>query len=130
MKKIILTLFLLTCTNFINANGETKKEIQKHELAGKASYYGSEYKETRKTANGEHFNKNDYTAAHKTLPFGTLVKVTNKRNNKYVIVRVNDRGPFVKGRVIDITPIAANDLDMIKSGLTEVELEIIKKGHQ
>lgn len=130
MKKFILTLFLLSCANFINMNAETKKEVQKHELVGKASYYGSEYKETRKTANGEHFNKNDYTAAHKTLPFGTLVKVINKRNNKHVIVRVNDRGPFIKGRVIDITPIAANDLDMIKSGLTEVELEIIKKGHQ
>ena len=127
MKKLIL-LFALMFTMFgTNAQSDSIQQTikNKHELVGKASYYGSEYKSTRHTANGEHFNKNAYTAAHKTLPFGTIVKVTNTNNNKSVTVRINDRGPFIKGRVIDITPVAARDVDMIRSGVAPVELEII-----
>lgn len=119
MKRFFLFLLIfLSCV--VNA-----KDSIKHELNGKASYYGSQYKETRLTANGEKFNKNNYTGAHKTLPFGTIVKVTNKKNNKTIKVRINDRGPFVKGRVIDITPIAAKELDFIKDGIAEVELEVV-----
>ena len=66
-----------------------------------------------------------YTAAHKTLPFGTIVKVKNMNNDKTVTVRINDRGPFIKGRVIDVTTIAAKELGMIQSGVVPVEVEII-----
>jgi len=97
----------------------------KHTLTGQASYYGSQYTTKRHTANGDVFNKNAYTAAHKTLPFGTIVKVTNLRNNKTVTVKINDRGPFVKGRVIDLTPVAARDINMIKSGTVPVKLKIV-----
>lgn len=103
----------------------TKIKQQGHDLTGKASYYGDRYKSTRHTANGEHFDKNAYTAAHKTLPFGTVVKVTNVKNGKTVTVRINDRGPFIVGRVIDVTPVAAKELDMIRSGVIPVELEIL-----
>lgn len=127
MKKVIL-IFALMFTYFgTNAQTDSIKETikDKHELIGKASYYGSEYKSTRHTANGEHFNKNAYTAAHKTLPFGTIVKVTNTKNNKTVEVRINDRGPFIKGRIIDVTVAAAKELGMIQSGVAHVEMEII-----
>ena len=103
----------------------TKIQTKGHELKGKATYYGDCYKETRRTANGDRFDKNAYTAAHKTLPFGTIVKVTNLRNGKSVTVRINDRGPFGPGRIIDVTPKAANDLDMIKAGVVPCKVEII-----
>ncbi len=89
-----------------------------------ASYYAEKYN-GRKTANGETFNMNDLTAAHKTLPFNTIVKVTNLTNNKSVYVRINDRGPFVKGREIDLSKAAAVKLDMIKTGTANVKLEIV-----
>lgn len=102
-----------------------KKQTNEHNLKGKASFYGYRYKETRKTANGEKFNKDEYAAAHNTLPFGTKVKVTNTTNGKSVIVRINDRGPFKPGRVIDVTPKAAKELDMINDGIISCELEIV-----
>jgi rare lipoprotein A len=74
-----------------------------------------------KTASGERVSARALTAAHRTLPFGAHVRVTNKRNGKSVVVRINDRGPFIKGRVIDVTPAAANVLGF--SGLTKVTLE-------
>jgi rare lipoprotein A len=79
----------------------------------------------RLTANGDVFDKNAYTAAHKTLPFGTIVKVTNLKNNKTVTVKITDRGPFVEGRIIDLTPIAARDIEMLKHGVVPVEMEIL-----
>ena len=86
--------------------------------SGIASVYAYE---GEKTANGEHASPNKLTAAHRTLPFGTRVRVTNKRNGRSVIVRINDRGPFVKGRVIDLTPAGAAALGF--SGLAPVEVE-------
>jgi rare lipoprotein A len=77
-----------------------------------------------KTANGEMFVPSKLTAAHRTLPFGTLVRVTNVRNGRTVIVRINDRGPFTKGRIIDVTPAAATELKF--SDLTPVTLEVVK----
>jgi rare lipoprotein A len=79
------------------------------------------------TANGEHASADGLTAAHRSLPFGTLVKVTNRRSQRSVIVRVNDRGPFVRGRVIDLTPAAAHAIGL--SGLAPVTLSIIGHGH-
>jgi len=89
---------------------------------GKASFYGKKF-EGRKTANGEIFSNKKLTAAHRTLPFGTLVRVTNLKNNDTVIVRINDRGPYVKGRIIDLTKAAADSLDFIHSGWVNVKVE-------
>ncbi|HEC78589.1 MAG TPA: septal ring lytic transglycosylase RlpA family protein [candidate division WOR-3 bacterium] len=92
---------------------------------GLASYYGDEF-HGRKTASGETFNKWAYTCAHKKLPFGTRVKVTNLKNKKTVIVRVNDRGPFVKGRIIDLSYAAAKKIDLVKYGVVKVKIEVVK----
>jgi len=91
---------------------------------GIASFYADKF-EGRETASGEKYRHNKLTAAHKTLPFGTLVKVTNLTNNKSVVVMVNDRGPFVEGRIIDLSRSAAQDLDFVLYGLTKVKLEVI-----
>lgn len=93
---------------------------------GLASYYGTKYN-GRPTASGELFNMNELTAAHPRLAFGTRVKVTHLANNKSVTVRINDRGPFVKGRVIDLSQAAAKELQMVQSGLAAVKLEIVEE---
>lgn len=89
---------------------------------GHASWYAL----TSKTASGERMNPAKLTAAHRSLPFGTKVKVTNKRNGKSVIVRINDRGPFIRGRVIDVSKAAAKNIGMIRSGTAKVCYQIIK----
>ncbi len=88
---------------------------------GMASYYG--YRS--KTASGEMMNPNAMTAAHKTLPFGTRVRVTNTRTGNSVVVRINDRGPFIRGRIIDVSTGAARSLGMIGSGVAPVVVEIV-----
>ena len=92
------------------------------------SYYGgSDGFEGKLTASGERFNPHDLTAAHKTLPFGSKIQLTNPRTNKIVIVRINDRGPFVEGRIIDLSRKAATKLQFINAGLTEVKIKYPKK---
>lgn len=86
---------------------------------GRASWYALH----SKTASGERMNPSAMTAAHRSLPFGTKVKVTNKRNGKSVVVRINDRGPFIKGRVIDVSKGAAQKLGFISSGHTSICLD-------
>lgn len=93
-------------------------------IYGKASFYGSEFN-GRKTANGEIYDENVLTAAHRTLPFGTFLSVTNTRNNRSVIVRINDRGPFHPHRILDVSKLAAEELDMITYGIAEIEAEIL-----
>lgn len=88
---------------------------------GEASYYAHKY-HGRKTASGETYNMHELTAAHRRLPFGTRVRVTNLNNNSSVLVRINDRGPFVRGRVIDLSLAAARKLDMVRSGIAKVEV--------
>jgi rare lipoprotein A len=90
--------------------------------SGLASHYSGTYSGAR-TATGEKLDGRALTAAHRTLPFGTLVKVTNKRNGHSVTVRINDRGPFTRGRVIDVTPAAANQLGF--SGIAPVTLTVV-----
>ncbi len=100
------------------------------ELHGRASWYGPNF-HGKKTSNGETYSMWQMTAAHKTLPMNTVVRVTNKKNGRSVVVRVNDRGPFVNSRIIDLSKKAASELDMIKSGTAPVKLEILgfnKKG--
>jgi|GEM_PF-336535 len=92
---------------------------------GVASYYGRRF-HGRRTANGERFNMNAMTAAHRTLPFGSQVRVTNPRNGRSVVVRVNDRGPFIRGRSIDLSRAAAERIGMISRGHARVELELIE----
>lgn len=91
---------------------------------GEASYYGNELAGNR-TASGERFNPNALTAAHRTLPLGTRVRVTNVANGRSVIVRVNDRGPFVRSRLIDVSLGAAREIEMVRSGKAQVRLEIV-----
>jgi len=113
----ILAIFCLlltsSCGKFITENG-------------KASYYGNEFN-GRKTASGSVYNKNNLTAAHKTLPFGTVVTVKNTSNGKTVKVTITDRGPFVKGRIIDLSEKAAADIDMVSQGVVQVQLRYRKK---
>jgi rare lipoprotein A len=93
-------------------------------LDGVASYYGKEH-HGKKTANGEIFDMNKLTAAHRSLPFGSQVKVTNLSNQRSVIVRINDRGPYYQGRIIDLSQAAADRLEMVKAGITKVKLEVL-----
>ncbi len=93
---------------------------------GKASYYADKFA-GRRTANGQVFSQHKRTAAHKTLPFGTKVKVINLTNGKSVKVRINDRGPFVQGRIIDLSKKAARKINMVNAGVVNVEIRYKKK---
>ena len=93
-------------------------------LSGVASWYGPGF-HGRTTANGERYNMNELTAAHKSLKFGTKVRVTNGNNGKSVVVRINDRGPYVGSRIIDLSKGAAEAIDMIGPGTAKVTVEII-----
>ncbi len=84
------------------------------------------YTEGTKTASGEKFNTNELTAAHPTLPFGTKLRVTNVASGQSVTVRVNDRGPFVRGRVVDVSYAAAETLGMVGGGVAKVKLDVVK----
>ena len=94
---------------------------------GVASYYADEYN-GRKTSNGEIYDMNTMTAAHRTLPFNTKVRVTNLANGKAVVVRVNDRGPFKDDRIIDLSLAAAKEISLIGPGTANVRLEVIELG--
>ena len=113
-KIILLNLFLTTAL------------MAQDDEFGIASYY-SDLFQGKPTASGELYDKAQLTAAHKTLPFGTLVKVTRLDNNKSVQVRVNDRGPFISGRIIEVSREAANRIDLITDGATRVKVEIVKE---
>jgi len=97
----------------------------KNSQSGVASYYGKGLHGSR-TANGERHNRNEMVAAHRSLPFGTKVKVTNLSNGKEVVVRINDRGPFIKGRVIDLSYGAFSKIENPGKGITKVKLEVLK----
>ena len=96
-----------------------------YDTVGMASFYGKKF-HGRKTANGERFNMNAMTAAHKRLAFGTMVRVTHVQNGRSVVVRINDRGPFSKGRIIDLSYAAAKKLGMISQGVAKVRLRILR----
>lgn len=96
-------------------------------FVGIASYYGTKY-HGRLTANGEVYDMYGITAAHKTLPFNTIVRVKNLKNNRELLVRINDRGPFIKGRILDLSYGAAKKLDMIIDGTGRVSIEIVELG--
>jgi rare lipoprotein A len=93
-------------------------------MVGVASWYGPGF-HNKKTASGEKFDQNSMMAAHRTLPFGTLVKVTNLGNSKSCYVKITDRGPFAKNRILDLSKAAANELDFAHSGTAKVRMEIV-----
>jgi len=97
---------------------------QTFEQTGKCSYYADKFN-GRKTASGERYNKNLFTAAHRTLPFNTVVQVTNLRNQKKVLVKINDRGPGSGSRIIDISKAAAIELEMLLYGVEKVKIEVV-----
>ena len=110
---LVLVVLAASCSRYVTESGT-------------ASYYGSQFN-NRETASGSKYNPNRRTAAHKTLPFGTKVIVTNLSNHQRVKVRITDRGPFVRGRIIDLSQKAARKIDMITQGITQVELRYKKK---
>ncbi len=93
---------------------------------GIASWYGIPYN-GRRSANGEIYDMEKLTAAHRTLPFDTWVEVTNLSNGKRVDVRITDRGPFVKGRIIDLSLAAAREIDMVEAGVVKVRIKVVRK---
>jgi len=100
-----------------------KQKVRSREK-GIASWYGGKF-HGRQTASGERYDMNKMTAAHKTLPFGTRVRVTNLDTGRKVVVRINDRGPFVRGRIIDLSRAAARKMDMIQAGTAKVLVEVL-----
>ncbi|MBD3748249.1 MAG: septal ring lytic transglycosylase RlpA family protein [Sphingobacteriales bacterium] len=118
--KIKILLFLIFI--FFSLNSCAPKITQ----LGKASFYADKFN-GRKTASGERFRNSKLTAAHKTLPFGTKVKVINLSNGKSVKVLINDRGPFVAGRIIDLSKKAARKIDLDKEGVGNVKIKYKKK---
>jgi len=110
MTKLLTPLFFLVCLSVF--------AVQE----GIASWYGGKF-HGRTTANGEIFDTNKFTAAHKTLPFGTMIRVTNLENGSTTTVRINDRGPFIPGRIIDLSRAAAMEIGMTGSGIARVRIE-------
>ncbi len=117
---LILGAIIVCAPCSVQAQDAAGGEVFRQE--GIASWYGSEF-DGRPTASGEIFNSSLYTAAHPNLPFGTILTVTNKHNNKTVTVKVNDRGPFVSARIIDLSRAAAQELDMLTTGTAPVLIE-------
>ena len=118
VKRLFAALITLIFAQFLNAQSDFID-------TGVASYYAEKF-HGRKTASGELYDMNLLTAAHPTLPFNTMVKVTNLKNKKSVVVRINDRGPFAKNRIIDLSKAAATKIGIIQSGLGNVRIEVIK----
>lgn len=135
---ILIMCFVVSCGSsiaygdYVNSNGMSRKQIEAIKnhprvQVGIASYYGSKFHKKR-TANGEIFNMYKISAAHKTLPLGTKVRVINLKNGKSLTMKINDRGPFAKGRIIDLSYKAAQKLGFVNQGTTKVRIEVIRLG--
>ena len=122
MKRLLLSSALLS----LLAGCASTDTIDPHgyDQTGVASYYGARH-HGKRTASGEAFNQHSLTAAHRQLPFGTRVKVTNLNNDKSCVVRINDRGPHIRGRLIDLSHEAAERLGMIRSGTARVRVQAL-----
>ncbi len=120
-----ITLYLLILIIVLSSCARMKYFPSGNVQTGLASWYGPDF-HGKMTSSKEIFNMHDLTAAHRTLPFGTHLMVTNLNNGKSVIVRVNDRGPFIKGRIIDLSYAAAKMLDMIGEGVITVKIEVLE----
>ena len=135
---LIFAMFVISCGSsiaygdYVDTTGWSRKQIEsikKHPQTqiGIASYYGKKFHKKR-TANGEIFNMYKVSAAHKSYPLGTKVRVTNLENGKSIKLVINDRGPFVKGRIIDLSYKAARKLDFVNQGTTKVRINVIRLG--
>ena len=115
-------------TSLVAANAKRHLLMHKRAAGTKVASYGvaSFYSEEQQTANGEKFNPNELTAAHPNLPFGTRLRVTNVANGRSVTVRINDRGPFVAGRAVDVSVAAAERIGIIEQGVAKVRLDVIR----
>lgn len=120
----IIRFSLVFMIFFVFRTASAQVSIEACSMKGKASFYAKSF-EGNKTANGEVFSNELLTAAHRSLPFGTLVKVTNLSNYKSVIVRINDRGPYSKHRMIDLSKAAAKEIDLVHQGVGSVLIECI-----
>ena len=135
---LIISFFIVSCGSsisygdYVDTTGWSRKQIEpiknhpKTQI-GIASYYGKKFHKKR-SANGEIFNMYKVSAAHKSYPLGTKVRVTNLKNGKSIKLIINDRGPFVKGRIIDLSYKAARKLDFVNQGTTKVRIDVIRLG--
>jgi len=119
---IFTALFVLLGGCATGQRGAGEIDPNGYSAEGKASYYGARH-HGKRTASGERFDQNALTAAHRSLPFGSRVRVTNLRNDKSVVVRINDRGPYARGRLIDLSFEAAQQIEMIRSGIVPVRVQ-------
>lgn len=129
MKRLVaLTILVAACSAAVHGQDQSSPPpspaTDSHQLEGLASWYGARF-QGRLTANGETFDTNELTAAHRTLPFDSIVRVTNLENDRSVVVRINDRGPFVEGRVIDLSRAAADIVGITGPGVAPVAIEIM-----
>lgn len=127
MQTQLIFIGILSCLLAACSSGPISREdASGFSEEGIASYYADKY-QGRMTANGERFDQHKLTAAHKRLPFGVRVRVTNFANDKSVVVRINDRGPFVRGRIIDLSKVAFRRIANTRAGLAEVKIEVLDR---
>ena len=122
---LVTLLFVAGCAGtgpMIRGGSDSGRD--RSEVVGFASFYGSEF-HGRRTASGERYDQDELSAAHRTLPFGTRVRLTNLKNGRTVVVRVTDRGPFRRGRIVDVSKRAARELGFIRAGVARVRLEVL-----
>ena len=135
---LIFSLMMTSCGpsivygDYVNSDGMTRKEIESirnhpQVQIGISSYYGKEFHKKR-TANGQIFNMHKVSAAHKTLPLGTRIRVTNLKNGRSLTMTIIDRGPFVKGRILDVSYKAAKKLNFVNEGTTKVRIDVLRLG--
>lgn len=125
--KLVFSLLISGCvsaTTFGKVSKEITKKNYKYTESGLASFYAKKFNK-QKTANGETYKPEKYTAAHSTLPFGTLVLVRKKSSGRFVIVRINDRGPHIPGRIVDLSYSSAEKLGLLRTGVARVELYVV-----
>jgi rare lipoprotein A len=128
MRKTLITVAMLASL-IPFASSTLASGAPGHVQKGMASFYHDSL-HGRKTASGQRYNRNGLSAAHKTLPLGTKIKVTDTRTGRSIVVKVNDRGPFVRGRIIDLSRAAANQLGIVKRGVARVEVKVLSKPGQ
>lgn len=130
LRRIFFYTLIMVMTPLLNGCSSHQKRTSQHDVfeyerTGIASYYAKKH-QGRKTASGDIFNNNSLTGAHRTLPFGTTVLVKNVHNGKAVKITINDRGPFLKGRIIDLSKAAFSKIANLNKGLTQVEIMVVK----
>ena len=128
MKKTLISAVMLASTVPFASTTSADSGIG-HVQKGIASYYHDSL-HGRKTASGQRYNKHRLSAAHKTLPLGTKIRVTDTKTGRSIVVRVNDRGPFVKGRVVDLSKAAAQELGIINRGIAKVDVKVLSRPQQ